>query len=230
MLATRKKLHTLTYMGLLTGIMIVMSFTPLGYLSLGFMNATTMHVPVILGACILGPKKGAILGGLFGITSVVRATLEPTITSFVFTPFYSLNENFQGSWVSLIVAIAPRICIGLVAGLIFKWVLKWSKNHSIALLFAGVFGSLTNTIGVMGLIYLLFGEQYAAATEQAVDLLLLAIMSVVCINGIPEAIIAAILTLTVGKALLIATGALKQPLAPRTQRKPSDSSTTNKED
>lgn len=215
MLANRRKLHTLTQMGLLTGIMIVMSFTPLGYLSLGFMNATTMHVPVILGACLLGPKKGALLGGLFGITSVVRATLEPTITSFVFTPFYSLNENFHGSPVSLIVAILPRICIGLVAGLVFKGVLKWRKNHSVALLLAGIAGSLTNTIGVMGLIYLLFGEQYAAATEQAADLLLLAIMSVVCINGIPEAIIAALLTLAVGKALLIATGKMKRPL-PRT--------------
>ncbi len=212
MLANRRKLHTLTQMGLLTGIMIVMSFTPLGYLSLGFMNATTMHVPVILGACLLGPKKGALLGGLFGITSVVRATLEPTITSFVFTPFYSLNENFHGSPVSLIVAILPRICIGLVAGLVFQSVLNWRKNPSLALLLAGIAGSLTNTIGVMGLIYLLFGEQYAAATEQAADLLLLAIMSVVCINGIPEAIIAALLTLAVGKALLVATGKIKRPL------------------
>ncbi len=210
MLANRKKLHTLTQMGLLTGIMIVMSFTPLGYLSLGFMNATTMHVPVILGACLLGPKKGAVLGGLFGITSVVRATLEPTITSFVFTPFYSLNENFQGSWVSLIVAIVPRICIGLFAGLVFKALYKWCKKQNIALLCAGLVGSLTNTIGVMGLIYLLFGEQYAAATEQSADLLLIAIMSVVCINGIPEAIIAAALTVAIGKALLVATGKSKQ--------------------
>ncbi len=210
MLANREKLHTLTYMGLLTGIMIVMSFTPLGYLSLGFMNATLMHVPVIIGACLLGAKNGAVLGGLFGITSVVRATLEPTLTSFVFTPFYSLNENFHGSWVSLIVAIVPRICIGLIAGLVFQGVFKATKKHSAALLAAGITGSLTNTVGVMGLIYLLFGEQYAAATEQAAEFLLLAIMSVVCINGVPEAILAALLTLAIGKALLVATGKIKR--------------------
>ncbi len=224
MLANREKLHTLTQMGLLTGIMIVMSFTPLGYLSLGFMNATTMHVPVILGACLLGAKKGAMLGGLFGITSVVRATFQPTVTSFVFTPFYSLNENFHGSWVSLIVAIAPRICIGLVAGLVYQWVTNWRKNDTAALLCAGVTGSLTNTVGVMGLIYLLFGEQYAAATEQSAELLLLAIMSVVCINGIPEAIIAAILTLAVGRALLVAMGKRK----PKPTYKPV--ATTEKQD
>ncbi len=210
MLANREKLNTLTHMGLLTGIMIVMSFTPLGYLTIGFMNATTMHVPVILSACLLGYKKGAILGGLFGITSVVRATLQPTITSFVFTPFYSLNEQFHGSPLSLIVAIVPRILIGVVAGLVFAAVLKLCKKPVIALLCAGVAGSLTNTIGVMGLIYLLFGEQYAAATEQAAEYLLFAIMSVVCINGVPEAIVAALLTVAVGKALLIATGKMKR--------------------
>ncbi len=210
MAANREKLHTLTQMGLLTGIMIVMSFTPLGYISLGFIYATTMHVPVIIGACLLGPKKGALLGGLFGITSVIRATFQPTVTSFVFTPFYSLNENFHGSWVSLIVAIVPRICIGLLAGLVFQQVMKFSKNHAAALLSAGIVGSMTNTIGVMGLIYLLFGDQYAMATEQSAELLIFAIMSVVCINGIPEAIIAALLTLAVGKALLVATGKMKR--------------------
>ncbi len=210
MSANHKKINTLTQMGLLTGLMIVMSFTPLGYLSIGLIYATTMHVPVILGACLLGPKKGAILGGLFGITSVVRATLAPTITSFVFTPFYSLNPAFHGSWVSLLVAILPRICIGVVAGFVFQWLMRWRKSQTLALLAAGILGSLTNTIGVMGMIYLLFGEQYAAAVGEQVDLLLVAIMSVVCINGIPEAMIAALLTLTVGKALLVATGKLKR--------------------
>lgn len=213
MLHQRAQIQSLTYMGLLTGIMIVMSFTPLGYLSLGFMNATTMHVPVILGACLLGYKKGAILGALFGITSVVRATLEPTITSFVFTPFYSLNENFHGSALSLVVAIVPRICIGLVAGGVFQGLLRVSNNKGLALACAGLAGSLTNTIGVMGLIYCFFGTQYAAATAQAIDLLFVAILSVICINGIPEAIIASVLTFTVGKALLIANGTapLKKP-------------------
>ncbi len=201
----REKLRTLTQMSLLTAIMLVMSFTPLGYLPLGFMNATLMHVPVIIGGCVLGAKNGAVLGGIFGITSVVRATLEPLLTSFVFTPFYSFSDEFHGSWVSLIVAIVPRICIGLVAGVVFSALEKTTKNQSLSLVAAGIAGSLTNTIGVMGLIYLLFGEQYANATSQSFDLLFAAILSIICINGVPEAIIAAVLTLAVGKALLLMT-------------------------
>ena len=105
---------------LLVAIMIVLASTPLGYIPLPFMRATTMHIPVIVGACLLGPKVGALLGGLFGITSVVIATVQPNITSFVFTPFYSFSPEFHGSWMSLVVAIAPRILIGVVAGLVFQ--------------------------------------------------------------------------------------------------------------
>ncbi len=189
---------------LLAAIMIVMAFTPLGYIPLPFMNATTMHIPVIVGACLLGPKVGGVLGGLFGITSVVKATIQPNITSFVFTPFYSFSPEFHGSWMSLVVAILPRILIGVVAGLVFQGLVKLIRNQTVSLAVAGVLGSMTNTIGVMGLIYLLFGEQYAAAGGTDPSLLLGVILGVVCTNGIVEAIIAGVLTAAVCRALLAA--------------------------
>ena len=186
---------------LLAAIMIVMAFTPLGYIPLPFMNATTIHIPVIVGACLLGPKVGGVLGGLFGITSVVKATIQPNITSFVFTPFYSFSPEFHGSWMSLVVAILPRILIGVVAGLVFQGLVKLIRNQTVSLAVAGVLGSMTNTIGVMGLIYLLFGEQYAAAGGTDPSLLLGVILGVVCTNGIVEAIIAGVLTAAVCRAL-----------------------------
>ena len=189
---------------LLAAIMIVMAFTPLGYIPLPFMNATTMHIPVIVGACLLGPKASGVLGGLFGITSVVKATIQPNITSFVFTPFYSFSPEFSGNWMSLIVAILPRILIGVVAGLVFQGLVKLIRNQTVSLAVAGVLGAMTNTIGVMGLIYLLFGEQYAAAGGTDPSLLLGVILGVVCTNGIVEAIIAGVLTAAVCKALLAA--------------------------
>lgn len=194
----------LAQMSLLTGLMLVMAFTPLGYIPLPFMNATTMHIPVIIGACLLGPKMGAVLGGLFGVTSVIKATITPNITSFVFTPFYNLNPQFHGSWTSLIVAIVPRILIGLVAGLVFQALCRMLRNETVSLAIAGFVGSMVNTVGVMGLIYLLFGEQYAMAGGTDPKLLLGVIMGVVGMNGVPEALIAAVLTAAVAKALLAA--------------------------
>nr|WP_297283235.1 ECF transporter S component [uncultured Agathobaculum sp.] len=193
----------LAQMALLVALELVLAFTPLGYIPLGFMNATTMHIPVILGACLLGPKMGGVLGAVFGVTSVIRATVTPNLTSFVFTPFYSFSPEFSGNWTSLIVAIVPRVVIGVIAGLVFQFIMCVSHDkQAVALPVAGFIGSMVNTIGVMGLIYLLFGEQYAAAGGQSFDLLLKVIMGVVCINGVPEALIAAVLTLAVGKVLI----------------------------
>ena len=188
----------------LTAIMMVMAFTPLGYIPLPFMNATTMHIPVIIGACLLGPKTGALLGAIFGITSVVKATIQPNITSFVFTPFYSFSPQFHGGFESLVVAIAPRILIGLIAGYVFLFLKKRMRGLSLPLLISGFVGSMVNTIGVMSLIYLLFGEQYAAAGGKDPSMLFGVIMGVIGINGIPEALIAAVLTQAVGRALFAA--------------------------
>lgn len=188
-------------MAFLTAIMLVMAFTPLGYIPLPFMNATTMHIPVIIGACLLGPGMGGALGGIFGITSVVKATIQPNITSFVFTPFYSLSPEFHGGFQSLIVAILPRILIGVISGYAFLFLKRKMNGLSLPLLLSGFIGSMVNTVGVMGLIYLLFGEQYALAGGTDPSLLFGVIMGVVGLNGIPEALIAAILTQAAGRAL-----------------------------
>ena len=83
-------------------IIIIMAFTPFGYIPLGFMNATIIHVPVIIGAIILGPKYGGFLGLVFGLTShVEKITYMPNATSFVFSPFIKIGElrrEFFGAW------------------------------------------------------------------------------------------------------------------------------------
>ena len=79
----------LVQVALFAALIILMAFTPfLGYIPLGFTRATINHMPVILGSVLLGPKKGAVLGFVFGLTSLVNNTMNPTATSFVFSPFY----------------------------------------------------------------------------------------------------------------------------------------------
>ena len=150
------------------------------------------------------PRVGAGLGALFGVTSVVMATINPNITSFVFTPFYSFNEQFHGSIWSIVVAMLPRILIGVVSGYVFILVKKVIKNDTVSLMLAGISGAMTNTIGVMGLIYIFFGEQYAIAGGKDPQLLLGIIIGIIATNGVMEAIIAAILTAAVCKAVLTA--------------------------
>lgn len=185
-----------------TAIIILMANVPfLGYIPLGVTRATIIHVPVIIGAIVLGPSYGAFLGFVFGLTSLAVNTFNPTITSFVFSPFYSLGET-GGSVLSLVVCFVPRILIGVVSYYVYRLAGRLCRNETAALAAAGVAGSMTNTLLVMNLIYLLFGESYAAAKGISYDALYGVIMGVIGINGVPEAIVAAILSAAVGRVLI----------------------------
>ena len=110
----RQNTRSMVQTAIFGAIIIIMAFTPfLGYIPLGFTRATIIHIPVILASLLLGPKKGAALGFLFGLTSFINNTMNPTITSFVFTPFYNLGE-FEGGFGSVIICFLPRILVGVL--------------------------------------------------------------------------------------------------------------------
>ena len=91
--------------------------------------------------------------------------------------------------------------IGVTAALTFQILMKKFKKENVALMTAGFSGALVNTVGVMTLIGVFFGEQYASAGGTDPSLLYKVILGVIGLNGVPEAIIAGILTLTIGRAL-----------------------------
>ena len=92
--------------------------------------------------------------------------------------------------------------IGIAAG--WLWILfnKLKVNQIIALPIVGFFGSMVNTITVMGSIYLLFAQQYAQAKDVAISAVWGLVMGTVTASGIPEAIAAAVLVLAIGKVLI----------------------------
>ena len=98
-------------LAMLCGLLLVMGMTGIGFIPLPVIKATTMHIPVILGSILLGPKKGAVLGGIFGLTSFINNTMNPTVTSFVFTPFYTMGE-IHGGIGSIVICFLPRILVG----------------------------------------------------------------------------------------------------------------------
>lgn len=204
---TVSKTKGLAQLALFSALIMLMAFTPfIGYIPLGFTRATIIHIPVIIGSLMLGPKKGAVLGAVFGLTSLITNTINPTITSFVFTPFYSLGE-YSGGIGSLIICFVPRILIGIVPYYVYKLVAKLSKSQSakpsvVGLSLAGLAGSLTNTLLVMNMIYLFFGDSYAHAREVAQNAIYSVILGVITINGIPEAIVAAVIVALIGRVLM----------------------------
>ncbi|MDH6363292.1 putative membrane protein [Enterococcus sp. PF1-24] len=189
-----KNTRTYTLTALFLALLILLATTPLGYINLGVINATTMHIPVIVASIVLGPKIGGFLGGVFGLTSMIRNTVMPVPLSFAFSPFIPVYGTDTGSWKALIVTLVPRILIGVVPYFVYKCLNKLlkEKQKSISLFIAGILGSMTNTLLVMNLIYFLFKEPYAEMNGKAGAALYYFVIGIIFGNGIPEAIVAGI--------------------------------------
>lgn len=135
----KKKLARLTVTALFTALIIVMTVTPyFGYIQYGgVIEITTIHIAVIFAACVLGPAKGAFIGGVWGVSCLLRA----------FT-----NTALYGLFLNPLISVAPRIIVGLVAGLIFKAFSRHNAKKVISLTVTAAAGTLTNTVLVLSAI------------------------------------------------------------------------------
>lgn len=187
----------LTEMSIFTAIILIMAFTPLGLIDLPLIKATILHVPVIVGCILLGPKKGAFLGFEFGLTSLIKNSMAPSVLSFAFSPLIPVIGSDHGSPLALVICFLPRILVGVVPYFIYKLIrmipVKKGISQTIALVAAGASGAFTNTGLVMGFIYIFFKNAYAQANSISVDAVRNVILGVVAANGVPEMLVAAVL-------------------------------------
>ena len=197
---------------LFTALLLLMGFTPLGLIDLPFIKATTLHIPVIIGSILLGPWRGAFLGGMFGLLSIWKSTIAPSALSFAFSPFIPLPGEAHGSPWALMIALVPRILVGVVPWLVVRLFELIPANklamRSVGSIAAGIAGSAVNTLLVMGLMGLTLGGSFAAVKGIGGDEVWGAILAVIFANGIPEAIAAAVITPVVVLALTKVMGSL----------------------
>ena len=191
-------------LAMMAAIVVVLANTPLGLIQLPIIKATTVHIPVILGAVLLGPLAGGILGGVFGICSLISNTFAPTLLSFAFSPFMS-TTGLIGALKALWISLGCRILMGVFAGVLWMVLKKLRVNDMVALAITGFLGSMANTVLVMGSIYFLLAQEYAQAKEVAITAVYGLVMGTVTGAGVMEAIAALILVTALGKALLSVT-------------------------
>lgn len=185
----RLNVRKMTVIGVLSAISIMMSMLPfIGYIPIGPTKATIMHIPVIIGAIIEGPVVGGAIGLIFGLTSLWNAMTQPTITSIFF-----LNP---------LVSILPRVLIGVVAYYVYQGIYKISKKVYAAGFMAGLIGSLANTVGVLGMIYVLYADKYMERIGQAGADAGKWLFTLAATNGVPEALVAALIVSAVSVSLI----------------------------
>lgn len=182
----RKKglsIRQMTMVGMLSAISIFLGITGLGFIPIPPVRATIMHIPVIIGAIIEGPIVGSLVGLVFGLFSMYQNFTAPGPTSFLF-------------W-NPIIALVPRILIGLVAYYVYSFLHKKIKKQSLSIAIASLLASFTNTAGVLSLAYIFYLERYSAALGINPDTAAVTIAGIGLTNGVPEAVVSAIICIPV---------------------------------
>ncbi|MEE3487878.1 MAG: ECF transporter S component [Bulleidia sp.] len=183
----KKRTQRLTLAAFFVAIEIVLGVTPLGFIPVGAISITTMHLPVILAGMVLGPGYGAMTGFVFGMISMIRATMSPGLTSFCFSPFITVG-GVSGNFWSFVIALGPRMFLGWFSGVMFRMLKKHTNDIAAASVTAAA-NTLIHTLLVMGLIWVFFGTEYASAAGISVGAVIVAVLAS---NGILEIILAAV--------------------------------------
>lgn len=138
----------LTAKGLLTGVLLVMSFTPLGYFHTLGLDISLMMIPVAIGAMLMGPNTGLWLGFVFGATSFQQALMGTSMFSTTL-----LNINPIGTF---ILCIPTRMLMGYLTGVCFRWISKMDKTKTVCYFAGGFLAAFLNTILFMSVLLLFF--------------------------------------------------------------------------
>ena len=150
----------LTTLGLLTGILLVMAFTPLGYFHTFGIDISLMMIPVGIGAMLMGPKAGAWLGFIFGATSFYQAVTGTSAFSAMLFNISPVN--------TFLLCIPTRVLMGFLTGVIFLLVSKLDKKKTVCYFVGGFSAAFLNTVFFMGTLILLFwNTEYIQGFNQA---------------------------------------------------------------
>lgn len=186
----KNKTYRIAILGILSAFIIVQTFVPfLGNIPIPPLNPTIIHITVIVAAFVLSTKDGMLVGLVWGLARMVKAYTLPA------SPLDLLL------WTNPVIAVVPRVMVGLVAGFVFHAFLK-RKQEKVGMVTAAVLGSLTNTVLVLGFIALFYGNEYATALNVDPSNLLKVLAGIVATNGIGEAVAAGLIAPFIATALM----------------------------
>lgn len=222
--------------GILGAITVVLGMTPLGFVPIGPLNATTMHIPVLIAAFIERPVVGGFVGLIFGLSSLFNAITRPTPISFVFyNPLISilprillgvisayifrffksfdadgLKKMGMAAWLGVIVFLAAGLYKNIAAktygasailnggflvlsAVLFIWIMR-TKTKASAVVLAAFVSTILHSVMVMGGIYIFFAQEFVRAVGASEALVNSVIFGTIITSGVPEGILAGIVS------------------------------------
>ena len=182
----------LVFFAILSAILIVMSFTPIGYLRIGLtLEITFLMIPVAIGAAAYGPLFGAGLGLVFGLTSLTQCFLGSALGVLL------LNVSVG---LTVVQCIVPRVLFGLITGLIYNGLNKTKLHPYVTDTLTMLLGAMIHTILFMALFMLMWRnlDMIQSISETVGGNVLLIVWAMVGVNAVIEWIVCGV----VGAAVL----------------------------
>lgn len=170
----------------LSAIIVVLGYTPLGLIPLPTMTATILHIPVAIGAIIYGPQMGLTLGIVMGVTTLSKAILAPV---------GPLDPLFINPFVSVL----PRALMGLLTAYVFIALKKVVKKPSINVGITAAVASIANTVFTLGALVIVYSKQVAHILEQlqVPGTVIAFVLGIAGTSGIVETIITVIVVVPI---------------------------------
>lgn len=169
--------------------MLVQSVVPfLGYIPVGPFSLSIIQVTVLVTAVVLGTREGAVVGLVWGLVNWIRAFIWPTSPLAIYV------------LVNPLISVLPRLLVGVFAGLVF-WQIQKRTQRVWSMAVAGLVGSLTNTILVLGGMWALYGLGWLPLDRLNISAIMPYLLGIMGTNGIPEAIFSAIIVPLIAKPL-----------------------------
>ena len=198
----------LTILGLMSGILFLMAYTPLGYLNIGPLAVTFNVIPVAICAVVLGPTGGAVAGAVFGLTSFLQA-MGIGGTSALGAALFQINP-----FLSAVQCFVPRILDGLLIGFIYRGMRKKTNVYASCAV-TGFFSAFLNTLFFMTALVVMFGNTEVIQNLMGGRNVIIGCCMMVGVNAISEMVSSTIITAAVGTALskahLIPTSQIAKP-------------------
>ena len=182
------KTQKFTRLALIMALLVILGFTPLGFIAVPPVSITLMHIPVIIGSIILGYSYGGFLGLAFGVISMIKATTTPLASDILFSPVLSGAPVY-----SVIMCVVPRILLGIIPGLLCNVFKKIKMPEILSIGVSAAVSTIIHTFSVLFFMSIFFGGM------TIVDIF----KFIVAINGSLEILAAIVVSIAICKPLLV---------------------------
>ena len=189
--------RALAILGLMTALLILFSFTPIGTIPIGPLSITLNVIPIAMAAIALGPVGGLAMGCVFGLLSFLQC-IGVGIPSGMGAILFSIDP-----FLAFIQRFIPRALDGFLVGLIFRALAK-KPGPRPACFIAGFCSAFLNTAFFMSALVLLFGQtEYVQGLMEKTGSHSFLVFTVlfVGVNAVVEMLVCTVVSGFVGSAL-----------------------------